>query len=49
MCKYVVVFLVDAALAIWMIAEFGGAVDMGREKHQLPRQRQSKLRQKVAV
>ena len=36
MWKYIVAFVVFAALAIWMIAKFGGDVDMGGEKHELP-------------
>jgi hypothetical protein len=36
MWKYIVAFLVFAALAIWMIAKLGGDVDMGGEKHELP-------------
>ena len=35
MWKYIVAFLVFAALAIWMIAKFGGDVDMGGEKHEV--------------
>jgi len=36
MWKYIAAFLVFAVLAIWMIAKFGGDLDMGGEKHELP-------------
>ena len=36
MWKYIVAFLVFAGLAIWMIAKFGGDLDMGGEKHEVP-------------
>ena len=36
MWKYIAAFVVFAALAIWMIAKFGGDVDMGGEKNELP-------------
>lgn len=36
MWKYIAAFVVFAVLAIWMIAKFGGDVDMGGEKHELP-------------
>lgn len=36
MWKYIVAFLVFAALALWLIASAGGDLDMGGEKHEVP-------------
>ena len=33
MWKYIVAFVVFAALALWLIANAGGDLDMGGEKH----------------
>ena len=36
MWKYIAALVLFAALAIWMIAKYGGNVDMGGEKHEVP-------------
>lgn len=36
MWKYIVAFVVFAALALWLLTKAGGDVDMSGEKHEVP-------------